>query len=106
MKIYYPITLALLTAAAAAAPAVMPLKPKAASASSEIPKYPPANAIDGKVSDTSRWVSEHSDQPAWLAIDLGGIHKLAGVHLFTGFGSKDVIESFRIEFWSGGFHDR
>ena len=83
-------------------PAVTPLKPKAATASSQLPKYPPANAIDGKLSDDSRWVSMSSDQPAWLAIDLGSTRKLAGVHLFTGYGSKDVIDSFKVEFWSGG----
>jgi hypothetical protein len=102
MKPIHLTALALLTAAATAAPAVTPLKPKAATASSQIPKYPPANAIDGKVSDDSRWVSESSDQPAWLAIDLGGTHKLSGIHLFTGYGSKDAIEAFKLEFWSGG----
>ena len=102
MKSTYLTALALLTAAANAAPTVSPLKPKAASASSQIPKYPPANAIDGKISDNSRWVSENSDKPAWLVIDLSGTHKLAGIHLFTGFGSKDAIESLKVEFWSGG----
>ena len=85
-----------------AAPAATPLKIKTASASSEIPKYPPANAIDGKVSDVSRWVSENSDKPAWLIVDLGSTRKLAGIHLFTGYGAKDVIEAFNVEFWSNG----
>ena len=89
-----------LTAAAIAAPT--PLKLKAATASSQIPKCPPANAIDGKVSDDSRWVSQHSDKPAWLIIDLDGTHKLAGIHLFTGLGSTAAIESLKVEFWSGG----
>jgi hypothetical protein len=37
-----------------------------------------------------------------LAIELGSTRKLAGIHLFTGYGSKDVIQSFKVEFWSGG----
>ncbi len=101
MKPIHLTALALLTAVVTAAPVVTPLKPKAVTASSEIPRYPPANAIDGKISDASRWVSEQSDKPAWLAIDLGGTHKLAGIHLFTGYGSKDAIQSFKLEFLSG-----
>lgn len=88
--------------AASAAPLAQPLKPRAATASSHQPKYPPSNAIDGKVSDDSRWVSEKSDKPAWLAIDLGEKRKLAGIHLFSGFGDKDVVESFKLEFWRDG----
>ena len=99
MKSIHLSIFALLSAAATAA---TPLQIKAASASSQIPKYPPANAIDGKVSDDSRWVSENSDKPAWLIIDLGSTRKLAGIHLFTGYGSKDVIEAFNLDFWSDG----
>ena len=95
MKSIHLSIFALLSAAATAA---TPLQIKAASASSQIPKYPPANAIDGKVSDDSRWVSENSDKPAWLIIDLGSTRKLAGIHLFTGYGSKDVIEAFNLDF--------
>ena len=95
------ITLAYVTAASAA-PVVQPLKPRAATASSQQTKYPASNAIDGKVTDDSRWVSEKSDTPAWLAIDLGENRKLAGIHLFTGFGAKDVVGAFKIQFWSAG----
>ena len=91
-----------IAATASAAPDPQPLKIKSAAASSEMPKYPASNAIDGKVTDASRWVSEKSSAPSWLVLDLGEKHKLAGIHFFTGFGTKDVVEVFKIQFWSDG----
>jgi hypothetical protein len=103
MKPLYPTSLVLaLAAAASAAPVPQPLKIKSVAASSNLPNYPAANAIDGKISDTSRWVSKQSSAPSWLALDLGEKRKLAGVHLFTGYGSSDVISAFKIQFWSDG----
>jgi hypothetical protein len=90
----------LFTLASHAAPE--PLKPRAATASSSLSNYPAAKAIDGTISDDSRWVSEKSSAPSWLALDLGATRKLAGIHLFTGFGAKDVIEAFQVQFWSAG----
>jgi hypothetical protein len=87
---------------AATAFAAEPLKPRAARASSEFKGYPAKLAIDGKVSDASRWVSAASDQPAWLEVELGATRELGGVHLFTGFGEKDVIADFKIQFRKGG----
>src|SRR4051812_348977 len=87
---------------ASAAPDPQPLKIKSAAASSYIPKYPASNAIDGKVTDASRWVSEKSPAPSWLALDLGEKRKLVGIHFFTGFGAADVVESFKVQFWSDG----
>lgn len=95
------ITLACVTVASAA-PALPPLKPRAATASSQQTKYPASNAIDSKVTDESRWVSEKSDKPSWLVIDLGEKRKLAGIYLFSGFGDKDVVADFKVEFWSDG----
>lgn len=92
----------LLTLAASAAPAPQPLKLKSASASSQMAKYPAAKAIDGTVSDDSRWVSEKSTDPDWLIVELAKPAKLAGIHFFTGYGTKDVITDFKIEFWSVG----
>ena len=97
-----PIKLTTFIALTAAATAATPLKPKAATASSENPRYPASKAIDGKVSDDSRWVGKASTSPSWLALDLGEKRKLAGVHLFNGFGAKDVISAFKIQFWSDG----
>jgi len=95
-------TLLLTCASLQAAPAATPVKARAASASSEMAKYPASNAIDGTISDNSRWVSEKSGAPSWLALDLGETRRLAGIHLFTGHGSKDVIADFKIQFLREG----
>jgi hypothetical protein len=92
----------LLALSASAAPAPEPLKLKSASANSQMAKYPAANAIDGTISDDSRWVSEKAAGPAWLVVKLAKPAKLAGLHFFTGYGAKDVISDFKIEFWSAG----
>ena len=84
------------------AASVQPLKPAKATASSQMAKYPAAKAIDGAISDASRWVSEESDKPAWLEIDLGGRHTLAGVHLYSGYGAEDPISAFRLLFLRDG----
>ena len=92
--------LALLSAAAVAAPAIKPLKPIAASASSQLPKNPATNAIDGHATDNSRWISEPSDQPAWLIIDLGSKHPLAGnpsLHRLRFGGRHRVLQSRVLE---------
>ena len=83
-------------------PALAPVKPVAARADSENPKYPAKNAIDGKVTDASRWVSEPFTQSVALEIDLGSQQKLGGAHLFSGFGDKDPVESFSMQFWKDG----
>jgi hypothetical protein len=65
-------------------------------------KYPASKAIDGKVSDDSRWVSEKSIRALMARRRPRGNPQLAGVHLFTGYGAKDVISDFKIQFWSAG----
>ena len=88
--------------ASTASPALAPVKPVAAKAESENPKYPAKNAIDGMVSDASRWVSQPFTQSVALEIDLGSQQKLGGAHIFSGFGDKDVVEAFSLEFWKDG----
>jgi len=100
MKPHYLLSLALALTAPVLA-ANEPLKPQGATASSSADKYPPAQAIDGEISDASRWVSKKSEQPAWLEIRLGAMQKLAGVHLYSGYGTETPLENFTIQFWSG-----
>lgn len=78
--------------------AMQPIKAQSAKASSAQPRYPVSNAIDGKVSDDSRWVSQASPEPSWLAVDLGGKHRLAGVHLFSGYGNTAPLANFELQF--------
>ena len=91
-----------MAATAIAAPPPQSLEIKAATASSNKPNHPADNAIDGRIDDNSRWVSESSSSPSWIALDLGKKQKLAGIHLYTGFGTKDAIEAFKVQFWSDG----
>lgn len=79
-----------------------PLKIRSATASSETPDGPAGRAIDGGLADASRWVGGASAAPSWLELDLGSEHELAGVHLFTGFGRRDPIRDFKIQFRSAG----
>ncbi len=80
----------------------VPIAPVSATASSSRDSYPAAKAIDGKISDASRWVSEASASPAWLEIDLGASRKLAGIHLYSGYGDRDPIQDFAVQFWTEG----
>lgn len=74
-----------------------PLKPKSATASSEQARFRAAKAIDGEVSDASRWVSDASREPAWLVVELGARQRLAGVHLFSGYGNTAAVSDFEIQ---------
>jgi hypothetical protein len=78
------------------------VQPVAVKADSENPKYPATNAIDGAVSDASRWVSQPFTQPVALEINLGSKQNLGGAHIFSGFGNKDAVEAFSLQSWSDG----
>lgn len=101
MKFLFPACL-VLVASVCAMPTPQSLIIQSANASSSMPDHPAAHAIDGRISDASRWVSKPSDDPSWLELDLGKASKLAGIHLFTGFGSSDPISAFQVQFWSDG----
>jgi hypothetical protein len=93
--------LALCTSALfAAEPAPPPLKLRAARASSVYGDFTADKAIDGVISDTSRWTSASSKAPVWLELDLGSTQTLAGLHLHTGLGTGSAIRSFTVQFWS------
>jgi len=79
-----------------------PLQFRSAAASSEHPRFPSAKAIDGEVSDASRWVSQASREPSWLVVDLGAKHRLAGVHLFSGYGDTAPLNDFELQMEHGG----
>lgn len=79
-----------------------PLKPRSAKSSSVYADCTAAKAIDGIIGDDSRWVSQKSPTPAWLELDLGGTHKLAGIHLYSGFQNTNALQNFVVQFWSAG----
>jgi hypothetical protein len=79
-----------------------PLKPRAVKASSTAPNSNPARAIDGIISDDSRWISKASRDPAWLELDLGSVQKLAGIQVYSGYGVGNPIRSFVVQFRRDG----
>jgi hypothetical protein len=78
-----------------------PVKVRSARASSTYENCTAAKAIDGIINDASRWVSQPSTSPAWLEVDLGGMHKLAGIHLYSGYQNTRPLQNFIVQFWSG-----
>ncbi len=87
-------------------PAPIALKLRAAKGSSTFGSFTPAKAIDGIISDDSRWVSQKSSAPAWLELDLGGAQKLAGIHLYSGYQNTNALQKFVVQCWRDGqWHD-
>ena len=79
-----------------------PLRPVGATASSEHPGYPASKAIDGEVSDASRWVSVTGPGSEWLQINFSEEHHVGGIHLYMGWGRQDPIREFSVEFMRNG----
>ena len=98
-----PIGLAGFLALPAFAQSSAPVKPVAVRASSENPKYPARNAIDGVVSDSSRWVSQPSPSPAFLEIDLGAKQKLGGARFVIDASPKDFHYPYHPEVGNKGY---
>jgi DUF1680 family protein len=76
-----------------------PLKVQSAQASSTLSAFNASKAVDGIISDDSRWVSLASPAPAWLALELGSTQKLAGIHLYSGYQNTSPIQDFVVQFW-------
>lgn len=101
----YPLTILLASVTAVMAqnkPVQTPLKPVGAKASSTYENHTAAKSIDGVITDESRWVGKASREPSWLELDLGGTHKLAGIHLYSGFQNTNALQNFVVQFWSAG----
>ena len=69
-------------------------------ASSEKKGYPARFASDGVISDESRWVSLTDANGAWLEVRLEGVKRLAGIHLYSGYGNGGMVEAFTVRFWA------
>lgn len=88
--------------AAAEPPANLALGAKASSSSVLEVRYSASNAVDGVVSDDSRWVSRREDENKWLELDLGKPRKLGCAHVYSGFEDGAAIRDFRLETWTEG----
>lgn len=63
--------------------------------------YVGANAVDGTVSDDSRWLSANTNGPHTLDVDLGAASTLICAHLHTGFGDTSAAANAKLQSWSG-----
>ena len=75
---------------------------KSVAASSVLAGYTAGNAVDGQVSDRSRWVSAKSDQPHWLIAEFGKPVGIAGVHLYSGWRAGQAISALELEYRKAG----
>lgn len=86
-------------------PANLALHAKAAASSVLDPKYSPEQAVDGEVSNDSRWVSARTPGPHTLTLELGAKQKIGCVQLVTGWIDGDhwtgAATNFALDYWSG-----
>jgi hypothetical protein len=80
---------------------IKPVKIAQVKASSQVKEYPGSNAVDGKINDASRWVSEKNDRTPSIELQLAEKQTLAGIHVYSGFGAKDAIAGFSVQFNDG-----
>lgn len=75
---------------------------KKATACSVYKNYFPQHAVDGVVSDRSRWLSVESDQPKWLELDLAGTYEISEAVVFTGYEREDPLANFSLQYKQNG----
>ena len=76
-----------------------PIKAIRATASAVHGSYKAGNAIDGVVSDESRWVGKADAQGTfWIALHLAATRKIGGIHLYSGYKNEAAVEAFHFEF--------
>ncbi len=77
---------------------------KAVTADSFRAGYPAENAVDGVLSDTSRWLADAASGGHWLEIDLGAAPvTLRQAHIHSGYQTEagSPIDSFSLQSWDG-----
>lgn len=95
------VPLAIATLAAGAEPVNL-ARSSEATASSQLDGWSPGKAIDGEISDESRWVSDRgASAPAWLQVNLESRARLGGAHVHSGWKDGNAIGDFRIEYRDG-----
>ncbi len=87
---------------AAGAPVNLALGAKASASSTFEARYVASNAVDGVVSDDSRWLSRKGDATPWLELDLGQPRSLRSAHIYSGWQDQDGLASFALEVWQVG----
>ncbi|EDM28801.1 hypothetical protein LNTAR_09529 [Lentisphaera araneosa HTCC2155] len=69
-----------------------------ARASAVYKEYQASNAIDGVISDKSRWVGVKDEYgKIWLALEFKQKSSVSSFQLYSGRGKTDAIDSFHVE---------
>ena len=97
-----PYTVMLTMAGSVLAAEPKPIPVSGVTASSSSGAYTPEKAADVIVSDDSRWVAKGDGRPLWIELKLEGPHKIAGLHLYSGFKNGSPIRQFAVQFWGDG----
>jgi hypothetical protein len=63
--------------------------------------YAGTNAVDGVISDASRWLSANTNGPHWITIDLGASYTLGAAWIYTGFGDTGAVANWVLQSWNG-----
>ncbi|MBI4623273.1 MAG: discoidin domain-containing protein [Verrucomicrobia bacterium] len=79
-----------------------PIKLRGATATSTAAPFSAGRAIDGVITEESRWSSATTTQPVALELDLGGEFTLAGLHVFNGFDPASSLRDLTVQFWRDG----
>jgi len=76
---------------------------RATAASSTYQHYHGSNAVDGVVSDASRWLGVPAAGGNWLEIHLGAAVTLRQAHLYTGYQTQagSWMTNIQLQAWSG-----
>jgi hypothetical protein len=76
-----------------------PVNVQKATASAVYSKYSAGKAVDGVVSDASRWVGTLDARGrAWLELTLSKKLRIGGIHLYSGYGNANPLQKFHVEF--------
>lgn len=63
--------------------------------------YDGSKAVDGVVSDASRWLSTDSPGPHWIEIHLGASYTIGASSIYTGYGTGSAVSGFVLQSWDG-----
>jgi lysophospholipase L1-like esterase len=76
---------------------------KPVTVSSTYQTYYGSNAVDGVVSDASRWLGVATNSGNWIAIDLGAPTSLQQAHIYSGYKAQagGWITNLQLQAWSG-----
>ena len=76
---------------------------KPTTVSSTYQTYSASNAVDGVVSDASRWLGAATTTSNWITINLGGAVTLRQAHVYSGYQTQagSWITNLQFQAWSG-----